>query len=373
MEMVGQLTGGIAHDFNNLLTVILGNLELVAKSIGPDCDPDLSDLLQDSLSAAQDGAELTQRLLEVSRKETLQRKRIELPAFLDHFQRFLRRTLGADIPVELSVEANLDQLFCDPSQLESALLNLALNARDAMPRGGQLSLRAEAKEAVDLDPTLKPGTYVAIAVIDTGEGMTPEQLSRAIEPFYTTKGSGQGSGLGLSMVYGFCEQAGGRFRLESEPGVGTRATIIVPLNGVDSHEAVQTAESTQEALAAKGRVLVVEDETRVLKLAGRYLKELGYEVLTAKNGEEATEALQSESAIELVFSDIAMPGQINGDDLYRWIKAQLPEVKVLLTTGLRSTEIEALAKDDEAPVPIALRKPYTKEKLSEAIRDIFAI
>ncbi|MCP4898817.1 MAG: PAS domain S-box protein, partial [bacterium] len=335
MEMVGQLTGGIAHDFNNLLTVILGNLRLLAKSIGPECDPEVSDFLQDSLSAAQDGAELTQRLLEFSRKKPLERKRIDLPAFLYHFQRFLRRTLGAEFTAQMDIaaDADLHYLLCDPAQLESALLNLALNARDAMPHGGQLRFRAEAKAAADLGPTLEPGTYAEIAVIDTGEGMTVEQLTHAIEPFYTTKGNKQGSGLGLGMVFGFCEQAGGRFQLTSEPGRGTQATIILPLNGVCDEEATQAPESIPAAaLAEKGTILVVEDEERVRKLARRYLEGLGYDVLTAENGEMAIEALQSESAIELVFSDIVMPGKIDGCDLYRWVNEQCPGVKILLTT-----------------------------------------
>ncbi len=375
METVGQLTGGIAHDFNNLLTVILGNLDLVAKAIGPDCDPELSDLLQDMNSAAKDGAELTKRLLAFSRRETLQHKHIDLPAFLGNLQRFLQRTLGADIAVQVAIETNIDELVSDPHQLENALLNLALNARDAMPHGGRLSLQAETKQAADLDPTLEPGNYAELSVIDTGEGMNPEQLSRAIEPFYTTKASGHGSGLGLSMVFSFCEQAGGRFRLASQPGVGTQATIVLPLDGLGSEEDAQVPESEPEAegLTEKGTVLVVEDEVRVRKLAGRYLRDLGYDVLMAEDGERAIEILRSESAIDLVFSDVVMPGKINGDDLYRWVIAQCPQVKVLLTTGLKSPEINERSQTGKPPVPIALPKPYTKAQLSEAIRDALSI
>ena len=185
----------------------------------------------------RDGTELTKRLLAFSRKEPLQQERIDLTAFLAHLQRFLRRTLGTDITVQVDVDATVDQLFCDPNQLESALLNLGLNARDAMPKGGRLSLQADAKDAANLDAALNPGLYVALSLTDTGVGMTPEQLARAIEPFYTTKGRGQGSGLGLSMVFSFCEQAGGRFQLKSRPGAGTQATIILPLNGLGAQEA----------------------------------------------------------------------------------------------------------------------------------------
>jgi CheY-like chemotaxis protein len=208
-------------------------------------------------------------------------------------------------------------------------------------------------------------------VIDTGTGMTPEQQSRAIEPFYTTKGSKQGSGLGLSMVFGFCEQAGGKFRLASTPGAGSRATIILPLDNADVPEGEQPPDSKGDTLAGKGTVLVVEDDERVRKLAGRYLQDLGYDILTAENGERAIEVLRSELDVELVFSDIVMPGQVNGDDLYLWVKAHRPEVKVLLTTGLRSEELKEFVGDGEVTVPIGLPKPYTKEQLAEAIRDIF--
>jgi PAS domain S-box-containing protein len=370
MEMVGQLTGGIAHDFNNLLTVILGNLDLALRAIEPDSDRDLIELLNDSLSAAQDGAELTRRLLAFSRKEPLQPKRIDLPAFLEHFQRFLQRTLGKDIAVELDIEADAHRLFCDPSQLGSALLNLALNARDAMPNGGRLMLRVEAKDATDLDPTLKAGSYVALTVIDTGEGMTPETLSHAVDPLYTTKGSGQGTGLGLSMVFSFCTQAGGKFRLASELGVGTQAMIVLPVDGPGDEATTQTTAPTPMDWAMKGTVLVVEDEERVRKLAGRYLRELGYDVLMAENGEKAIEILQSEADIALVFSDILMPGKINGDDLYRWVKAQRLKVKVLLTSGYRWEEIEELSTNGVSPVPVALPKPYTKVQLAEAIQEV---
>jgi PAS domain S-box-containing protein len=372
MEMVGQLTGGIAHDFNNLLTVILGNMQLLTKTMDlDDGDPAVFELLDDALSAARDAAELTKRLLAVSRKEPLQRQGIDLSSFLRDLQRFLRRTLGPDITVQVDVEANLNQLFCDRPQLESALLNLALNARDAMPKGGQLTLQAEVKEEAELDLTLEPGTCVELSVVDTGEGMTTEQLSHAIEPLYTTKRSTMGTGLGLSMVYGFCEQAGGRFRLESKPGAGTRATIILPLNGESDQEAEQTLEIKPRTVTQTGTVLVVEDEARVRKLAGRYLKDFGYKVLFAENGESAIETLQSESAVELVFSDIVMPGKVNGNDLYLWVKAHRPKMKVLLTTGLRSKEVAESAKEVGPAVPIVLPKPYSKERLAAAIRDLF--
>lgn len=204
--------------------------------------------------------------------------------------------------------------------------------------------------------------------------MTSEQLTHAIEPFYTTKGNKQGSGLGLSMVFNFCEQAGGRFGLASEPGMGTRASIILPLHeDSDQEGAEQPVEPKPQVVAQKLTVLVVEDDTRVQKLAARYLRNLGYEVLTAESGERAIEVLQIESHIDLVFSDIVMPGTVNGDDLYRWIREQRPDIKVLLTTGLTSPEIVELSQNGKSPVPIALRKPYSEEQLAEAISTVLAI
>ena len=200
--------------------------------------------------------------------------------------------------------------------------------------------------------------------------MTPEQLSRAIEPFYTTKEGWGGSGLGLSMVCNFCQESGGRLQLASEPGVGTLATIILPSYGVCDQEGAPVPEPTRAAVTEKGRILVVEDEERVRKLAARYLRDMGYDVLLAENGEKAIAVLQSESAIDLVFSDIAMPGKIDGDALCRWVQAQRPEIKVLLTTGLRSTEIRRRAAENELPLPIGLRKPYTMEQLSKALREV---
>ncbi len=373
MEMVGQLTGGIAHDFNNLLTVILGNLDLLTKMLGEGCDPEVTDLLMDSLSAAEDGAELTERLLAFSRKAPLQRKRIDLQSFLMRFRRFLNRTLGPDIRIEVDIDEALDTLTSDPPQLESALLNLALNARDAMPDGGRILLEARARRAEDLKANLAPGSYLALAVVDTGAGMGGEQLARAIEPFYTTKASTQGSGLGLTMVFGFCEQAGGVFRLESQQGVGTRAIMILPLDVRIGDEATEVTGPEAKPVTGSGTVLVVDDEERVRKLAGRYLQDLGYQVLAASNGEMAVTILESELDIGLVFSDVVMPGEISGYDLFSWVRERRPKTKVLLATGLRSPEVRALAEEGKSARPMTLTKPYSKEQLAEAIRAVAAV
>jgi len=200
--------------------------------------------------------------------------------------------------------------------------------------------------------------------------MTPDQLAQAVEPFYTTKEREQGSGLGLSMVFGFCEHAGGEFRLASKAGIGTRATIILPFEDQGSRNDAQVSDSASQPSTGQGTILVVEDEERVCKLAGRYLKELGYDVLTADNGERAIEILQSNPLVNLMLSDIVMPGKINCEDLYRWVKKRCPDVKVLLTTGRRSAELKDLVEKD---IPITLLKPYTKEQLATAIRDAFSI
>jgi PAS domain S-box-containing protein len=345
METVGQLTDGVAHDFNNLLTVILGNLKLLGDSIDANSDPEVSELLEDAVSAGRDGAELTQRLLGFSRQEPLRRKSFDLAAFLQDLERFLRRTMRSDLVAKFHIGAHINQILGDPPRLQSALLNLALNARDAMPNGGLIDFRVDLKQVGDQDEGLAPGTYVELSVIDSGEGMTPEQLAQAIRPFYTTKVSGQGSGLGLSMVFRFCEQSGGRFQLASELGAGTKATILLPVNGTHGDEAEQTPQTTPPALlTAKGRtILLVDDEERVRKLARRYLTDLGYDVIMAEDGKKAIEILQCDTAIDLVFSDIVMPGGINGNDLCRWVKEQRPELNVLLTTGLISGRMKGVS------------------------------
>jgi two-component system cell cycle sensor histidine kinase/response regulator CckA len=373
MEVVGQLTGGIAHDFNNLLTVILGNLRLLEAMIGP--DQEAQELVEDALSAARDGAELTQRLLAFSRKQTLQPKQVNINALLDDLGRFLHRTLREDVELRITRGRDTPAVLADPGQLENALLNLVINARDAMPRGGTLSIEATQKHigpaGIAAHPKLAPGNYVMLSVADTGIGMSPEDTARAVEPFFTTKGRGKGSGLGLSMVYGFAQQSGGSLWLCSELGKGTRVSVLLPeaepvlKQGAPEH-------SPQDVPMGTETILVVEDQSQVRKFAERSLKGLGYRVLEAENAAAAMQILDTEPTVDVLFSDIIMPGAMNGRQLAQWAVQDRPGVRVLLTTGFsQEGDIEHTEEeDDDFPL---LKKPYTRERLAEAIREILDV
>jgi two-component system cell cycle sensor histidine kinase/response regulator CckA len=367
MELVGQLTGGFAHDCNNLLTIILGNLQLLEEEMGG--EEELQELVADALSAARDGAELTQRLLTFSRKRTFQPQRIDINACLDDFARLARRTLGEVIELKIKQDNTNLVIFVDPAQFESALLNLAINARDAMPTGGTLSIetsntRIDPNEALE-SLSLHPGTYVKISVCDTGIGMSPEDAARAIEPFYTTKANAKGSGLGLSMVYGFAKESGGEFLLRSTLGKGTTASLFLPTLSATGEQC--PAHTTPRDLPrGTETILVVEDEPRVRHLAKRSLTDLGYRVLETENASAAMEVLETEPGVDLVFSDIVMPGGVNGYELASWIVKNRPKLNVLLASGFK----KQLANEhltDKGLFPL-LQKPYTKAQLAKAIR-----
>jgi PAS domain S-box-containing protein len=368
MELVGQLTGGFAHDCNNLLTIILGNLQLLEEEMGS--KQELRELVADALSAARDGAELTQRLLTFSRRRILQPQRADINACLDGFARLLRRTLGEVIELEIKQDNTIPAIFVDLAQFESALLNLAINARDAMPTGGTLSIetsntRIDPGEAPQSLLALRPGTYVKISVCDTGIGMSPENVAHAVEPFYTTKTNAKGSGLGLSMVYGFAKESGGEFLLRSALGKGTTASLFLPtLSSTGEQSPVQ---ATPRGLPrGTETILVVEDEPRVRHLAQRSLMDLGYRVLETENASAAMEVLETEPGVDLVFSDIVMPGGIDGYELARWVVKNRPKLNVLLTSGFK----KQLANEhvtDKGGFPL-LQKPYTKEQLAKAVR-----
>jgi PAS domain S-box-containing protein len=366
IEVVGQLTGGIAHDFNNLLTIILGNLRLLANEITGDAD----ELIDDALSAARDGAELTRRLLAFSRKQPLQVKRVDVNELLSNIRRLLQRTLRADIELRLYRAKDVAPVLVDPGQFENAMLNLVINARDAMPGGGVLIIETTRKfirpEEAAGHMELAPGNYAMINIIDSGVGMSPEVAVRAIEPFFTTKGNGQGTGWGLSVAYGFARQSGGDLLLRSVLGKGTTVSVLLPEAGraIEQDDAQPT---TQQSLRGGAEtILLVEDQPQVRKFAKRGLLELGYRVLEAEDAATAKKVFEAEAAVDLLFSDIVMPGDMNGRTLARWALQRRPRVKVLLTTGF--TEEEA----DERSVANGgfhlLRKPYTKEALARVIR-----
>jgi CheY-like chemotaxis protein len=369
MEVVGQLTGAIAHDFNNLLTIILTNLHLLDGKLDTTADPEIDELLDDATSAARDGAGLTRRLLAFSRRQPLEPKRMDLDLFLEHTGRFLRRVSGEDIQVVVQRDAGPLTVHVDRQQLENTLLNLAINARDAMPDGGTLTIESRrqwigAAESAS-HPGLSPGSYVVVSITDTGVGMSPESVRHAVEPFYSTKPMGKGSGLGLSTAQGFAQQSGGDISIRSAPGQGTTVSLFLP-------EAAPAASDTPRGpipeAASKGSltVLVVDDERRIRRLARRMLSELGYRVLEAENAAAAARLLEEDTGIDLLFTDVRMPGQIDGRTLGQWARLERPGLKVLLTSGFpqHPSAPEGLGGE---PLPL-LKKPYSKEQLQQAVQ-----
>jgi hypothetical protein len=372
MEAVGHLTGGIAHDFNNLLTVVKGNLELLRDIHLSDAAEDNRSLIEDALSAVRDSTDLTSSLLAFSRKQSLYPKPTDVNALITDLSRLLARILGKTITLRLSRDKREIETEVDPGQLQNALLNLAINARDAMPKGGILSLYSQLRSAADprdvLPPEIAPGDYVEIAVADTGVGMSDDALEHAFEPYFTTKSAGNGSGLGLSRVYGFAKQSGGDVAIRSRPGEGTTVSLFLPVR-VSGSRSDGTNQGPREVKGGGETILVVDDEARIRRLAVRYLNDLGYSVLEAGNATEAMEILETESEIDLVFSDIIMPGGVNGRDLRNWTREQRPEVRFLLTTGYSG---EGRIKEQQSRnfgFPV-LAKPYTKGELAKQIRDV---
>ena len=371
MESVGQLTGGIAHDFNNLLSVIDGNLRFLQQDIGNVSD-DITELFDDAMSAATDAAELTARLLAFSRNRGLKPELKNANEAIDNFSRFLSRTLGKanELQTELSEEALY--IMVDTAQLENALLNLAINARDAMADGGNITLRSEryhCSERADLKENnqagimLNPGDYVVVSVEDTGAGIEQEDLVRVFEPFFTTKEIGKGGGLGLSMVYGFVQQSSGQCVVRSKIGEGTKVSMYFP-EAQYTEQDKSSVDGKKIAFAESEVILVVEDEPRVLKVTSRDLKRLGYRTLEANNASMAKTMIDSGQKIDLVFSDVLMPGDIDGQMLGLWIEKNHPLIKVVLTSGFtkRKTEVG----ENESSFPL-LRKPYTIEALAKKV------
>ena len=371
MESVGQLTGGIAHDFNNLLSVIDGNLRFLQQDIGNVSD-DITELFDDAMSAATDAAELTARLLAFSRNRGLKPELKNANEAIDNFSRFLSRTLGKanELQTELSEEALY--IMVDTAQLENALLNLAINARDAMADGGNITLRSEryhCSERADLKENnqagimLNPGDYVVVSVEDTGAGIEQEDLVRVFEPFFTTKEIGKGGGLGLSMVYGFVQQSSGQCVVRSKIGEGTKVSMYFP----EAQYMEQDKSSIDEkkiAFADSEVILVVEDEPRVLRVTLRDLKRLGYRTLEANNASMAKTMIDSGQKIDLVFSDVLMPGDIDGQMLGLWIEKNHPLIKVVLTSGFTKRKTEVGEHESSFPL---LRKPYTIEALAKKV------
>jgi PAS domain S-box-containing protein len=368
MEAVGQLTGGIAHDFNNLLTVILGNLEMLEMQL---TDVRQLELVREACATATHGAELTERLLAFGRRQPLQPKLTDVGDLLGDMTPLLRRTLGETVRVRSRSDNDLWQVLVDPSQLQSAILNLAINARDAMPGGGRLTILAENTELeVDyarMHPEVWPGQYVLIAVTDTGAGMSSEVQERAFEPFFTTKEVGAGSGLGLSMVYGFVKQSGGHLTIYSEPGHGTTARMYLPRPVVTEElsEARET-DPLKETFGGQGEtVLLVEDEPRVRRMTITRLENLGYRVLDAANGMMALALIDQHPEVDLLFTDMVMPGGMTGSDLAEAVQARRPGMKVLFTSGYAEPDVMQRRQATRAGW---LKKPHSLLELARSLR-----
>ncbi len=370
MEALGQLTGGIAHDFNNLLAIIIGNLDLLSEQLA---DDNLRTFLEPSIDAALRGSELTQQLLAFGRKQALQPKILSINELLLRFSSLAQRALGERIEVKLATTANLWPVRIDPGQLENALLNLAVNARDAMPDGGKLIFETANitldETYVATNPEIVPGDYAMIAVSDSGTGMSPEILSQVFEPFFTTKETGRGSGLGLSMVYGFVKQSAGHVKIYSEQGQGTSVKIYLPRadGGTDSVAESKSPASLVPPSLAK-LVLVVEDNPSVLKLTSTMVESLGYAVLTATNGNEALAIITERPAIDVLMTDVMLPGEINGPALAERAVTLRPQIKVLFNSGYAEQAIfERGLLDKHVQL---LSKPFRKPQLAEKLRAI---
>jgi CheY-like chemotaxis protein len=356
MESIGQLTGGIAHDFNNLLSVILGNLDLLRKRISDDRS---SRLLEGAIQGAQRGAALTQRLLAFSRRQDLTPQAVDISSLVGSMTDLLSRSLGPNIRIVTRFPPDLPTVRADPNQLELALLNLAVNARDAMPISGTISISARAADvAAGEIQGLEAGSYVCVAVSDTGLGMDPDTLARAVEPFFTTKGIGKGTGLGLSMIHGFAVQSGGAFRLTSVVGQGTTAEIWLPKG--DDLPASEPVGEPAKGEHKSCRILLVEDDPLVLSATTAMLEDLGHTVTAAATGEEALGILMADHSFDLTITDYAMPG-MTGLELAKRIRAEWPALPLLLASGRAE-----LQDEPDADIP-RLAKPLRRDEVGSII------
>ncbi len=357
MDAIGQLTGGVAHDFNNLLAIIQGNLEIARE------DETLTGPVQKNLStalrAAHRGAELTHRLLAFSRKQTLTPIVVDLNERIGGVVEMLQRLLGETVDVVVETEPELWSCEVDPAQLEVSLVNLGINARDAMPNGGTLTIAARNLNRAD------GKGFVSLAVSDTGAGIDQSDLDRVFDPFFTTKGVGKGTGLGLSMVYGFIKQSGGNVTIESELGRGTTVTLLLPKSGADKADHLDGA-GDQVAMANGERIMVIEDDRDVRDLALSQLKSLGYKTVEASDGASALKLAGQTPDIDLILTDIALPGGMNGQQLAREMTKQLPQLRVLLMSGYNRDSVDnSLTLDDGA---LLIQKPFQKAELARMLR-----
>ena len=364
MEAFGQLTGGVAHDFNNLLTIVTGNLELLGANA---MEPGSKVLLKRAVDAADMGAALTKRLLTFARRRSLSPQVLDLNGLVLGLMEILKRSIGEPITLSTMLAGKLWTTRVDPSEVENAILNLAINARDAMPNGGELMIETRNVEGSELPFDGAGQQFVMLSVSDTGEGMPAEVMERAFEPFFTTKEPGRGTGLGLSTVYGFAQQSGGHAAIESSPGRGTTVRLYLPRADADTNAtAAQFAEAVPMSEASEV-ILVVEDNDEVRELTMQRVEGLGYVVLEAESGPAAINLLRSGEHIDLVLSDIVMAGGMSGYDVASWVREHAPQIKVVLTTGYAAEEARH-APWEAGSGPI-LRKPYKRAQLAVALHD----
>ncbi|QRE77879.1 hybrid sensor histidine kinase/response regulator [Methylobacterium aquaticum] len=375
MEAVGQLTGGLAHDFNNLLAGISGALELMQTRIGQGRLGEVDRYMAAAQGAARRAAALTHRLLAFSRRQTLDPRPTDVNQLVAGMEELIRRSVGPEIEIAVDGAPDLWTVLVDPPQLENALLNLCLNARDAMPDGGRIAIGTANLhlDAAAAGPHgIPPGDYLSLCVTDTGTGMSPEVIARVFEPFFTTKPIGQGTGLGLSMIYGFTQQSGGQVRIESEPGRGTRVCLVLP-----RHHGTAEAQGPQAAPAEAPRaergetVLVVDDEPTVRMLVTEVLGDLGYRAIEAADGAAGLAVLQSGARIDLVVTDVGLPGGMNGRQMADAARVRRPGLKVLFITGY--AESAALGTGRLEPGMQVLTKPFGVEALGLRIREMLAL
>ena len=370
MEAVGQLTGGVAHDFNNLLAVIMGNLELLM--LRSEGDGPISELAAKALAATQRGAELTHRLLAFSRMQPLRPVSVDSNSLIKGMDDLLVRTLGEAVEIKLKIDTGLWSCKADPGQLENAILNLSINARDAMPRGGRLTIetsnaRLDEANAADQED-LTAGEYVLLQVTDTGVGMAPEIISQAFDPFFTTKGVGKGSGLGLSMIYGFVKQSGGHAAIHSQVGEGTTVKIHLPRSVEETAPTPEAHGHANAQIAARGEtIMVVEDDTEVRAVAVSILDQMGYQVLEAGRADTALEYFQHDREINLLIADVILPGGMGGRELGEKASEILPHLKVLYMSGY-SEDAKAQLGHVGGTAPL-LMKPFGRADLTAKVRE----
>lgn len=366
MEAIGQLSGGIAHEFNNLLMVIVGNLEMAMDSVTDDAARKFSST---AMRGAMRGAELTSQLLAFSRKQDLRVEPMDLNSLVNGMREMLQRTLGETVSVESNLVDGAWSVLADRGLMENALLNLSLNARDAMSRGGRITIttlnQSVDDQLLSKHPDAAPGDYVMLEVADTGSGISPEDIDHVFEPFFTTKDVGEGTGLGLSMVHGFIEQSGGFVDIDSQTGKGTSVRVYLPRASDPDISVGAEAQTSAQVPSVVATVLVVEDDPGVREIVVGILSELGCSIIEVDNGKTALSALAENRDIDVLFTDVVLPGGLSGPDIADEARGMMPGLKIVFTSGYPDGEVNDLRYDDEKPWFI--RKPYRRSELAELL------